>query len=685
VRAGTILWLAAALWVAALARDGWDRFIDATELPAAALTGPATSPEMLARDGRLLRAWTVEDGRWRLAVDIEDVDPMWRAMLLAWEDRRFDTHAGIDPAAFVRAGWQALRQGRIVSGGSTISMQVARLLEDSGTGRIQGKLRQMRVALALERRLDKRAILNLHLRLAPYGGNLEGLRAASLSWFGREPARLTPAQAALLVVLPQAPELRRPDLHPEAARAARDRVLARAAQTGLISEDEARAARTEPLPRMRLPFPRLAPHLGDRLRRDAPHLARHLTTIDADLQARMESLAVTALRGQDSRTGIAILAADHLTGEILANVGSARHENDHRQGHVDMTRAIRSPGSTLKPLVYALAFDDGLAHPATLVDDRPTIFGRYAPQNFDRRFRGTLTMREALRLSLNIPVISLTEALGPERLLSAMRRAGMRPQLPRNEAPGLAMALGGVGVSLQDLVTLYAGLARGGLARTLASRPDDTVPPRASRLVSEVAAWQVGDILAGITPPDGSPAGRIAWKTGTSYGHRDAWSIGWDGRWTVGVWMGRADGTPVPGAFGADHAAPVMFETFARIRPEAIPLPPAPPATLTLDTARLPVPLQRFRPRGTLIDPQLSPLISHPPEGAEIALEAGQPLMARVQGGTAPFTWLVDGAPLRIGDSTREVMLPMTRPGPVVLSVIDASGRGSRVRLSLAR
>lgn len=676
--ARAILALAAGLWLAAVARDGVDGWVAATDLPP--LTIP-TGAEVVARDGRLLRAWTVADGRWRLATDAGRVDPLFLAMLVAYEDRRFASHPGVDARALLRALAQAAWHGRVVSGGSTITMQVARLLEDSGTGKLSGKLRQIRVALALERRLTKGQILDLYLRLAPYGGNLEGLRAASLSWFGREPGRLTPAQAALLVALPQSPEARRPDRSQPAAAQGRDRVLARAQEAGLISAETAATARTEPLPTARRDFPRLAPHLTDRLRLSDAAQANHATTIDADLQARLEQLAAEAVARHGDRLQVAMVVADHASGEIRASVGSAAYENDARQGFVDMTQALRSPGSTLKPLVYALAFDQGLAHPETLIEDRPTAFGRYQPQNFDRQFRGTVRVREALQLSLNIPVVTLTEAMGPERLMQGLRRAGVQAVLPGSGPPGLAVSLGGLGVSLEHLTGLYAALARGGVARPLSPLPQGGA--EGERLVSQVAAWQVGHILAALQPPDGSAPGRIAWKTGTSYGHRDAWAVGWDGRHVAGVWLGRADGTPVPGAFGGDLAAPILFAALARVSPMAAPLPPPPAATLQVDNARLPLPLQRFRPRGAITAPGAQPEIAFPPDGAEVALD-GAPLLARVRGGTPPFTWLADGHPLDIATPARESHLPLPRPGPLTLSVIDANGQAARVTLTLA-
>ncbi|TAG28898.1 MAG: penicillin-binding protein 1C, partial [Rhodobacterales bacterium] len=463
MRARWIIALVAALWLAAFGRDRLDLWIDATVLPPLTVE---TSIEVLDRDGDLLRAYTVADGRWRLALPPDKVDPDYIAMLLAYEDKRFYDHAGVDPRSMLRAVLQAAWNGRVISGGSTLTMQVARLLEEGTTGQVGGKLRQMRVALALERRLTKDQILQLYLHLAPFGGNLEGVRAASISYFGKEPLRLTPAEAALLVAIPQSPETRRPDRAADRAEAARNRVLARAVGEGVLDADEAKAALREVVPGLRLPFPAFAPHLADRALADNPALLTHRLTIDRDLQAKLETLAVEAVADRGEQLQVAIIVADHASGEILASVGSAGYQADLRQGFVDMTQALRSPGSTLKPLVYALAFDEGLAHPETMIDDKPTSFGTYAPQNFDRMYRGTIRLREALQLSLNIPVVALTEALGPVRLISVMERAGMRPVFPGDQ-PGLAIALGGVGVTLEDMVQLYATLARGGVVRPL--------------------------------------------------------------------------------------------------------------------------------------------------------------------------------------------------------------------------
>ena len=665
--------LAVLLLLAAALRDGIDRWIDATELPSVLVE---TSVEMRDRHGALLRVFPVEDGRIRLAVDPSQVDQTYLDMLISYEDKRFFDHPGVDPLAILRAGGQALRSGKVVSGGSTLTMQVARLLENSGTGQWRGKLRQMRLALALERRLSKEEILALYLHHAPFGGHLEGVRAATRAWFGKEPARLSVEQAALLIALPQSPEARRPDRNPAAAAEARNRVIRRLGYEV--------TANGQDVPGAMRGFVRLAPHLGDRLVGDAPLRQVHSLTLDARLQSAAEDLMQRAVAGQPRGVSAAMVIADHRSGEVLATVGSPRYSDEAgASGFVDMTRAIRSPGSTLKPFVYALAFDEGLAHPETIIADVPVRFGRYAPTNFDHAFRGDVTLRSALQQSLNIPPVKLTHALGPARLVATLRRGGVTPVLP-DAPPGLAVALGGVGLSLNDLVQLYAGLAQGGRAVPLRWEMDSQ-KKSAQTMFSRASAWQVGNILAGLHPPNatGISPGQIAYKTGTSYGHRDAWAVGFDGAHVIGVWLGRPDGTPVPGAFGGDLAAPILFEAFGRVSETHTPLPPPPPETLILGTAQLPLHLQRFRAdRETRSAQQTAPSVTFPPAGAVLKRQhAAVPL--KLDKGLLPLTILLNGQPVATGVRRRELLLPVHVPGFFQLAVIDALGRSDRVEFRL--
>ncbi len=653
-----------------------------------------TSPLVLDRHGRLLRAFTVADGRWRLPVTLGEVDPLFIRILLACEDRRFHDHGGVDVLALARAARQWVVNGRIVSGASTLTMQVARLLEGQPTRGLAGKTRQMVSALALERRLDKVAILERYLLLAPYGGNLEGIRAATLAWFGKEPGRLTPAQAALLVALPQAPEARRPDRDPVAAERARDRVLERAVAAGILDHDEAEAARREPVPHRRRPFPLLAPHATQRARVAHPDLAVQRLTLDADLQARLETLAAERALALGERLSLALLVADHGTGEILASVGSAGLLAGDREGFIDMTQAVRSPGSTLKPLIYGLAFEAGIGHPESLIEDRPAGFGRYVPANFDRDYQGTVTLRRALQLSLNIPAVKLLEAVGPARLVARLKRAGARPELPDLSPPGLAIGLGGVGLRLTDLVVLYGAIARGGRSLRLVENlsaapapgesptatPVGQDPPSQQRVLEAGAAWQVANILAGVPAPEAASAAGLAFKTGTSYGYRDAWALGFDGRHVIGVWAGRPDGAPVPGLTGITAAAPLLIDAFARLGPRQ-PLPPAPPGVLQTTTAKLPPPLRQVGGSAATAGPR----IAFPPAGARLALAPGgeAELTLKVRDGQPPFTWFADGAPIAREPYARATHWRPAGPGFVSLAVVDAEGRSSRVRVFL--
>ncbi|WP_371809133.1 penicillin-binding protein 1C [Ruegeria sp. HKCCD5849] len=670
-----LLALVGALYLTALARDGVDQWVDATVLPPVLAE---TSVEIRDRNGDLLRAFPVEDGIWRLQPGT--VDPNFTSMLIRYEDKRFRSHHGVDLIALLRAAGQSLWNGRKVSGGSTLTMQVARLIEDGPTGRWSGKIRQVRVALALERQLTKQQILSLYLTHAPYGGNLEGIRAGTRAWFGKEAARLTPAQAALLVALPQSPEARRPDRQLHAAREARDRVLRRLERHGVLTAAETRAALTEPLPDRMKPFPRLAPHLTDRVKRQTPETSAFDLTLDAGLQARLEAIVMQAATRAGPRVSGALIVADHRSGEVLASVGSAGYQ-DARQGFVDMTQALRSPGSTLKPLVYGLAFDQGLAHPETLISDSPVMFGRYAPRNFDGAFRGDVRVRDALQLSLNIPVVRLTNALGPARIMVALRLAGSEPRL-NGGTPGLAISLGGVGLSLHDLVQIYAALAGGGQGPILHHDAlGDTL--QTPRVMSETSAWQVADILAGLSPPAGGATGALAYKTGTSYGHRDAWAIGFDGQHVIGVWLGRADGTPVPGAFGGDLAAPLLAEAFSLLKPALTPLRPPPPSTLLVGAAQLPQPLQRFRPRTAAFQNDHSaPNLLFPPESAVLET-LGAPLTVKLRGGVAPFSVLADGVPVLTGQRQREFEIPNPGAGFTSLVVVDSQGQSDRAAIRI--
>jgi penicillin-binding protein 1C len=646
------------------------------------------STTIVDRNGKLLRAYAMADGRWRLPVDARaGVDPTYLKLLLAFEDQRFRSHAGVDPLALARAAFQLATRGHIVSGGSTITMQLARLMEPRRQRSVYAKLRQIVRALEIERRMSKDQILNLYLALAPFGGNLEGIRAASIAYFGKDPKRLSLAESALLVALPQSPETRRLDRYPQAARAARDRVLDRLVEEGRVAREDAAQAKAVPVPRLRKPMPILAPHSSDRAVATVKGAPIIKLTLDFGLQKVLEPLARDRAIALGPNISVGIVVVDNASGDVLARIGSADYFDDSRAGQVDMTRAVRSPGSTLKPFIYGLAFEDGFVHPESLIDDRPIRFGSYAPENFDMTYQGTVPVKRALQLSLNVPAIALLDRVGSSRLSSRLRQAGVNLVLPKEEAPGLAMGLGGVGVTLQDLAQLYAGLARLGTTRPLREIVTARDDQRDSlRLLDQVAAWQVSNVLLGTPPPENGVHGRIAFKTGTSYGYRDAWSVGFDGRITIGVWVGRPDGAPVPGLIGRAVAAPILFDAFARIGKLPAPLPKPPKGALLASNAKLPLPLRRFRPVGELVraSGEQAPHIQFPLNGSRIDVDrtadaSSAAMPVKIAGGVLPMTMLVNGMSVGEIDGRRQRLIDPPGPGFARLTVIDAMGAADTV------
>ena len=643
------------------------------------------------RDGRLLRAFTLPDGRWRLPTREADVDPRYLQLLFAYEDARFREHRGVDALAMLRAAFQWATRGHVVSGGSTLTMQVARLLEPRDERTLGAKLRQIVRAFEIERRVGKSGALDRYLTLAPFGGNLEGVRAASLAYFGKEPRHLSLGEAALLVALPQAPEARRPERFPTAARAARARVLQRALARGLIDAEAFAAATREPIPTVRRPFPQLAPHAAEEAVAADPRAPLIRLAIDARWQGKFETLARDYAERLGARLSVAIVAIDNASGKIRARVGAADYADASRGGSLDMSKAPRSPGSALKPLIYALAFEQGWAHPETVLFDRPARYGAYAPENFDLGYQGLVTARKALQMSLNLPAVEVLNVVGPDAFLARLHGAGAHVELPKDSPIGLAIGLGGLGVSPLDLARLYAGFARGGEAPALIERLDGGAPlTPAGRVTDPVSAWYVTDILRGVAPPANALSGRIAFKTGTSYGYRDALAVGYDRATTIAVWVGRPDDGPTPDLTGRSAAAPILFDAFARLGREIEPI-PAPKGVLRVATSgELPPPLRHLRrdaPKtlAAAAAPQLK--IAFPPDGARIDLGLAQgaatPLSLKALGGAPPLTWFVNGEPLGEANPRR---LSQWRPdgaGFARVSVIDARGATDSVVVRL--
>jgi len=513
---------------------------------------------VVAEDGAPLWRFADADGIWRYPVTINEVSPRYLEALIQYEDRWFWDHPGVNPLSVARAAWQDLRAGRVISGGSTLTMQVARLL-DPHPRTFGGKLRQLWRALQLEWHLDKRQILTLYLNRAPFGGTLQGIGAASWAYLGKPPAELSYAEAALLAVLPQAPSRLRPDRWPQRAQAARDKVLSRMQARGVWPARAVKEAKEEPVWLFPRQMPQLAPLFARRVLA-ASREEKIVTTLDAGLQRQLEEMALNWKSRLPPRSSLAILVVDHTSMKVRGWVGSADLADDSRFGHVDMVTAVRSPGSLLKPFIYGLAMDDGLIHPASLLQDVPRRFSDYRPGNFDSGFHGPVSMSDALQRSLNLPAVQVLEAYGPKQFAARLRNAGLPLSLPAGAEPNLSLSLGGAGARLADIVAAYSALARHGRAGRLRLLPGDPLVERP--LLSPGAAWIIRRILAGEDQPLPDSAlpqvVPLATKTGTSYGYRDAWAVGVNARYVIGIWTGRPDGTPVVGQFGFISAVPLL-------------------------------------------------------------------------------------------------------------------------------
>ncbi len=655
------------------------------------------SPEVVARDGSLLRPYLSKDGYWRLKTTVRDVNPRHLALLKAYEDKRFDSHHGIDPLALGRAAIQYLKAGHVVSGASTLSMQAARLLEPARHRGFGPKLLQMVRAIQLEERYSKDEILSIYLTLAPFGGNVEGVRAASLTYFGKEPDALDLSESALLVALPQSPARLRPDRHGLAAIAGRNKVLARMVEGGITAPSDAGLSRREGVPSLRLPMPMHAPHLADKLHRSMAS-PRLVTTIDPALQAAVERLAAQEHAYMENGASLAIVVVDNESRDVLAYLGGADYWG--AAGQIDLAQRPRSPGSALKPFIYGLAFNDLILHPSTMMEDEAATFGDYAPKDFSGTFHGAVTARDALRMSLNVPAVTVLDRLGPLRFTLALSNAGARLAFPaRAEAPTLPVALGGLGISLADITMLYAGIANGGVAKPLRYLISQQ-PGAPHRLFSAVAAYYLREILAGVALPEGWAMGQgllrgraIAFKTGTSYGFRDAWSVGFSNDYTIGVWVGRADGAPRADSIGREAAGPILLHVF-ELLPGDKRAAPAPPtgAVLAQSTDALPEALRVFTREAA--PPQLvrtvlpPPNISFPPNGATLPISARESsIQLKAEGGREPLTWLVNGQ--IVGNFSRfmPALYAPSGEGFARVTVIDAQGRSdsSKVRFKRLR
>jgi penicillin-binding protein 1C len=532
------------------------------------------SPCYVDRNGKLLRLGLAEDDRYRVYVPLEKISPQLVEMTLLHEDRYFHEHAGFNPVALVRASWSDARgQGRRL-GASTITMQLARLHYHLNTRTIVGKLAQIVAAIHLECHCSKHEILEAYLNLAPYGRNIEGVGAASLIYFGKEPAELSPVEAMTLAVIPQSPARRSPGTaaHEEALQKARGVLLAQWLE---VHPEDVRLRGVLAMPlEMKLPrdLPFRAPHLVEEMmeanaaHNDAPKAETRLT-LDLGLQDLLERQVTQylATRETDGFKNACALLIDYRTMEVRAAVGSADFRRADIHGQVDGLRAQRSPGSALKPFIYALAMDEGLIHPNSLLKDAPASFDGYDPENFDHNFAGPIKAKDALIQSRNVPAVDLESRLDPQRnLYTVLRDSGIRRLQPESYY-GLTIALGSAEVSPEEMGTLYAMLANRGVLRPLRRTLDDPVDAGV-QLLSPEASYLTLDMLKDAVRPDAvnvprllTEARPVAWKTGTSFSYRDAWSAGVFDNYVLVVWVGNFDGTENPEFVGRTAAAPLLF------------------------------------------------------------------------------------------------------------------------------
>jgi penicillin-binding protein 1C len=647
------------------------------------------SQTVTSSSGQLLWAFLTADGKWRLPNSKRDVDRQYLQLLLAYEDRRFREHAGVDGIALLRACSQALTHRKGVSGASTLTMQVVRMLEPKPRS-LAAKIDQIFKALKLERLKSKEEILGIYVALAPFGGNIEGARAASLVYFGKEPAKLTLSESALLVALPQSPEARRPDRRTEAARAARDHVLLTLTARGGVTSKAAQRAARDAVNASVFSLTQHAPHLAMRLRSESM-VARTetiATLIDRDLQKRLDAVLRHARERWSDGVSVAAIVIRNSDLSVAAYLAGTDLAASERKGFVDIVRAVRSPGSALKPFVYGMAFEKLVVHPDTIVTDRSIEIAGYRPENSDGLFAGDMSVRQALIRSRNTVPVMLLEKVGIENFLTRFRSAGNPLVLPKtDENAGLAVILGGVGLTLEQLTWFYTAFPNEGKLSEIRFKPSDPVIPLGN-LLSGSAARATADILCDVPPPPGfarqlaqDGGRRIGFKTGTSYGFRDAWAVGFDQFHTAGVWVGRPDGAAHLGAYGATAAAPILLQIF-----ENLPVPPHEPCSGNWQLGplaglrELPPRLERLSGPGVPGTDQ-SLEISFPRNGANIRTDRPQGTMVQlpltVTGGKPPYHWTFSGQ-LQPATLLATTSWAVDIRGQLEVSVIDSAGRAAR-------
>ncbi len=615
-----------------------------------------------------------KDEKWRSITTIEEVSPLYINTLLAREDKYFRKHIGINPFSLLRAGFQWIRYGHVISGGSTITMQTARLLEPRKRN-ISSKLIECFRALQLEWHYSKNDILKIYMTLAPFGGNIEGVNAATMAYFNKKPLHLTPSDVALLVAMVQSPSRLNPCLFPQKAQTARENLLLFMAENALISKEEARINAKAPLPKRKVRPPREIPQLAWRLKKQYNNKAVIRTTIDLSLQKKIEFVLQSYKPFLPTNANAAILVVDHQKQNPLAYVASRDYFDEDGHGYVDYINAYRSPGSTLKPFIYGLGFDLGYVSKNTLLLDERRRFGAYFPRNFDKEIYGTVSTSDALAMSLNTPVVGLLNQIGVIRFVGLLKEAGIEPRFPNTfDSPSLAIALGGLGMTLEQLVTLYTALAHEGKITHL-SYLEGSPPLYEQDIFSKQAALQISTILK--TKMDNGRFFSI--KTGTSYGHRDALVLAYDHRYVIGIWIGMPDGSPMGPVYARDVSVPLLNK-IANVIPQT----PSPLAqfeeTLSLKN------LSSSKEQDENLRKK-APNLLFPVDETVIELDRAETgykaIPLSVTGGQRPFTWLIDDKPLSAPVWQQKQFWTPSKPGFYTIAVVDAQGQVDRANIEV--
>lgn len=530
------------------------------------------SPIVLSKDSVLMHSFLTSDDKWRMFTALDEITPTLKKAIIFKEDRFFYYHFGINPISIFRAAFNNLFKGRRTSGASTITMQVARLLQPKERS-YTNKLIEVFHALQLEWHYSKEEILQIYLNLVPYGGNIEGVKAASLIYFEKMPNHLSIAEISALSIIPNRPNSLRIGRSNALIVKERNKWLDKFEREAVFSAEAIRDAREEPLTAKRNVLPKIAPHISFRLKQENKNLNIIHSSVDLNSQLKVEAIVYNYIQQlyQNNIKNAAALVLDNETMQVVSYVGSADFYNNEDGGQVDGIQAVRSPGSTLKPLLYGMAIDKGLLTPKTIISDVPVNFSGYQPQNYQESFNGNVSMEYALSNSLNIPAVKVLDKMQPFSFIETLSNAGFEQIKKDKTSLGLSTVLGGCGVTLEELTRLYATFSHRGLFSNVNFLANDTVSFK-HQVISEAATFMISEILTTVTRPDlpaqwknATNMPKVAWKTGTSYRRRDAWSVGFNQKYTIGVWVGNFSGEGVQELTGSDIASPLLFKIFNAI------------------------------------------------------------------------------------------------------------------------